>query len=350
MNKRTITTLCSVSGIFLATALLVGNVYKKSLSRPPIRHAEIPDSTLDFLRGIIRMGGHMAGVKVEIDGPFDWENEKDLGNTEEDWAKEEDDFFIVYYKKDKDAVWQGHALNTLKAANGNITPLIKLMGKYYYPSDANGRKLPIYLTTSVEQYGEVASKLLGGPYDSGSSIGVTISQVGRAGCKASIVLHPICFVDPPRSHNGYVSVLMHEMNHYTFMSNIDIGKNVSFRNWEIEGIADYCSNNFIEDVHTITDESRISYIDKDCNLLEDFDSPGSEYWAGESYFRFMVEERGEKFLKEFLQKAYVTKVENTFAQMDLNPSKEHTNWVENLKKKSEKQKEEFLSQLQNMSN
>ncbi len=337
MNKRTFITLGSVTGVFIILALLMGKVYKIGQSRPPMIYTTIPDGTVKFLEGMIRFGGHMAGVDLVLGGPFDWENDKDYGQVEDEWSREEDEFFIVYYKKDKEAVWQGYAQHVLKAANDNILPLTRLMGKYYYPQDANGRKLPIYLTRSVEEYYEVASTIQGKLYPPNNSVGVTISQLGNAGCKSSVVLHPVCFEYPPREPSGYVTVLMHEMNHYVFLSSIDWSKDVSFYNWEIEGIADYCANNFTQN-HLSINEKQLDYIEHHCSLLDDFHDDNAEYWAGESFFRYMEAAHGEATVKQFLRKAYETKTEETFSKLSLDPEKEHTYWVEVLKNQLEKEK------------
>lgn len=331
MKKKIIITLSSVVGVFIVLALLMGKVYKTGQDRPPLRYATIPESTQKFLRGLIRLGGDLAGVDIVMGGPYDWENEKDLGQTEETWSKEEDEFFIVYYKKDKDATWHGYAQNVLKAANENIIPLTKLMGKYFFPNDANGRKLPIYLATSPTEYQQTASAILSKPYTDKGSIGVTISQIGNAGCKASIVLHPICFSVKPRDPYGYVKVLMHEMNHYIFLSSIDFSKDISFYNWEIEGIADYCAKNYIQQWEKINSSNRIEFIKEKCLLTNDFPEENvSQYWAGESFFHYLEYTYGDDFVKKFLQTAYTTKTEQTFSELDINPEKEHSAWVEYL--------------------
>lgn len=334
MNKKTVITLASVFSVFVVLAFLMGKVYKIGQDRPPLKYATIPESTQRFIKGLIRMGGHMAGVDiVEGGGPYDWENGKDVGQREgENWSREEDEFFIVYYKKDKEAVWQGHAQNILQAANENILPLTRLMGKYYYPADQNGRKLPIYLATSPQEYSETASKLLESPYRGQGSIGVTISQLGGAGCKASIVIHPICFQCNPRANNGYVTVLLHEMNHYVFMSSLDLSQDVAFCNWQVEGLADYCANTYVGNIETSMPEARIQYIDKYCSLLKDFPSETiAEYWAGESYFRYMEDAHGDTFVKDFIQATFKNTTEKTFSAMNIDPDDEHTGWVRSLR-------------------
>lgn len=331
MNRKSVIILASVAGVFIVLAMLMGNVYKAGLSRPPLKYAKISGITADFIRGLARMGGHMVGVNL-VDGPFDWENEKDIGQDEtEGWSREESDFFIVYYRKDKEAVWQGHAQNTLKAARENILPLTELMGKYYFPSDQNGRKLPIYLSTSEDEYFNTISKLAEKTCERDNSIGITVSQVGRAGCKSSIVLHPICFKEEPKSENGYIKVLMHEMNHYIFLSSLDISHDVTFLNWQIEGLADYCAHNFLGTKGMTANDTLISYIKDRCSLKKDFPSEiNAQYWAGESYYRHMEKAHGLDFLKKFLKTSFQNDTRTTFSEMDINPDTEHKDWIEDL--------------------
>ena len=336
MNKKIVTTLISVVGVFAVLALLMGKVYKEGQSRPPIRYSKISDNTIDFLCGLIRLGGHMMGVNFVQDGPYDWENTKDLGQkSDEGWAFEEDEFFVVYYKKDKEAVWQGYAQSVLRAANENIMPLTRLMGKYYFPQDQNGRKLPIYLANSVDEYFGTIAKLMEKPSQSdvNTSIGITISFMGNAGCKSSIVLHPICFQAPPRSPNGYVSVLMHEMNHYVFLSSLDLSKNIGFCNWQIEGLADYCADEYVGAKPQIRDSARIQYIADSCMLLTDFPDNNSnpEYWAGESYYQYLEKKQGKEFVRKFIQATYQYKTDVLFSRMDLDPEDEHDEWVKSLR-------------------
>lgn len=336
MNKKIVTTLLSVVGIFAVLAMLMGEVYKEGQSRPPIKYSEISDNTVRFLRGLVRLGGHMMGVNFVQNGPYDWENSKDLGQkSDEGWSSEEDEFFIVYYKKDKEAVWQGYAQSILRAANENIMPLTRLMGKYYFPNDQNGRKLPIYLASNVDEYFETITKLLERPSQSdiSRSIGITVSFLGGAGCKASIVLHPICFQEPPRSPNGYICVLMHEMNHYVFLSSLDLSKNIGFCNWQIEGLADYCACDFVDYKRQIQDSFRIQFIKDSCMLLTDFPDniADSEYWAGESYYRYLEKKNGKEFVRKFIQATYQHKTETLFSRMDLDPENEHEEWVKSLR-------------------
>lgn len=336
MNKKILTTLTSVVGVFVVLAFLVGKVYKEGQNRPPLIYSDIPESTLDFILRLADLGGDLAGVELVVNGPFDWENEKDLGQTDEKWSREEDDYFIVYYKKDKEAEWQGYAQNVLKAANDNIMPLTRLMGKYYYPMDINERKLPIYLTTTVDEYFETISSISEKEQEPNNSIGITISQIGRAGCKSSIILHPICFSPDAPPTSNYVFVLMHEMNHFILLSSVDYSKDIELYNWEIEGIANYCASDFTHLHEKIEDSLRIEYIKEKCLLTDNFpEEIIAQYWAGESYFYYMEKAHGKNFLKKFLRESYTRRTKEAFAEMKINQEDEHTAWVEYLKKGGE---------------
>lgn len=338
--KRAIPTMVLTTILFGLTAFFVGHVYKTGQDRPPLKYAVIPQGTLDFLRNHIPGDNEGTGIRIDIDGEGrSWSNDNDFGKkAEENWSCEEDENFIVYYHRDKKAEWQGNAQAILKCANKNIHTLAELMGKYFYPADVNGRKLPIYLPTSDGEYQAVISKLFEGPCST-SSIGMTITSVTLAGCETiGIVISPKTFKKSASANNNYACVLLHEMNHYVYLTSLDYSKEIGYFNWEIEGVADYCCSRSKDEQALSAD--KIHFIERNCSLDRDFPvETNSQYWAGENFFYYMEETYGRDKVKEFIHSSYSLKTAAVFDSLSLDEREEHSKWVKLNMEKS--QIEEF---------
>ncbi|MCQ2218921.1 MAG: hypothetical protein MJZ33_10670 [Paludibacteraceae bacterium] len=331
--RKAIPTLVVVTILFGITAFFVGKVYKTGQDRPPLKYASIPTSTLDFLGRLIKAGG---GITVNTSGGGSWNNEDDLGSKEaEEWTKEEDDFFIVYYHRDKEAIWQGRALDVLREAHKNIEILAELMGKYYYPADVNNRKLPIYLPNKDSEYPVVIGKLLGTNYPGDSSIGMTVCSISLSGCKTEgIVLRP-CIFERQEKTNNYITTLRHEMHHYIYHTAIDYSKDIEYYNWQIEGLADFCCNRNRNDRSIYTQAERgIEYIKQRCFLTEDFpEESNAQYWAGEQFFYYLEETYGRDYVKKFIIDTYTQKTADVFHSRSINEEEEHEKWVQKMLQK-----------------
>jgi len=309
--------------IFILLALLMGLIYTTGLNRPAVVYAIIPQLTKSYLSEVTEKIPDQGLYTVER-GPFDWANDKDQGN-DQSWSKEESSNIIVYYHKDKEAVWQKYAQNTLKEAESIIPELESLMGKYYYPSDVNKRKLPIYLTNTPADYTSTIQLLMQGHGNGSGSAGIFISEVGPAGCMAKgIVLHPSCFED--NSPNNYRKTLRHEMNHYVFYSALNYGKEIHHYLWVCEGLAEYFCNS--SNGRPITGMDSLNLIAESCKLTAEFpQTMNSEYWAGESFFNFLEQAKGKEGVKKFIQNTYNYSTDSTFVMCKLNPNTTHEQWV-----------------------
>lgn len=323
-------TLLIIGIVFLILAILVGKTYNIGLNRPPLKYAHIPDVTKGYIRNI-DLNNRDQGVKVSDIGPFEWDNDKDLGQNKmlNDWEQVENENFIVYYQPDDNAVWQGHALAVLRHAQENIEPLRDLFGVYYYPSDMNGRRLSIYLPSNAAKYKETTCKLLEQPnYDVTDVAGITITEIGPLGCLTrGIVLSPDDFDVDPNHINGFVKVLQHEMSHYVFFTALDYSQNVHHYLWLSEGIAEYFCRR--HDARQVRGADSINYIRMNCQLDDEFPSEAS-YWAGESFFLFVERNMGRKTIKTFLQDAYRCTTDSIFIKMDLTPAELHQQWISSL--------------------
>lgn len=331
--KKAIPTLVIITILFGISAFFVGEVYKTGQDRPPLKYAAIPTGTLDFLNRLSRGGN---GIIVNTGNGGSWSNDDDLGNqTEEEWAKEEDDYFIAYYHRDKEAIWQGRALDVIREAHKNIGILEELMGKYYYPADVNNRKLSIYLPVTGSEYTNVISKILGQHFSVQGTIGLTICTISLAGCKTEgIVLNPCLFESKDR-RNGYVLTLLHEMNHYVYNTSIDYSKEIEYYNWQKEGLADFCcERNKGSDPRYFPTNDQINFIKGRCRLSQDFpEETNAPYWAGEQFFYYMEETYGRDSLKKFIQETYTQKINDVFHAHSIEEKTEHEKWVQSLLQK-----------------
>lgn len=313
--------------VFLFLGSLVGWLFQIGINRPPLKYADIPLQTADWINSIAKKVPDQ-GISVKEQGPFKWDNDDDYGNkmwNDTDWSKEEDANFIVYYIKDKESRWQGWAKDVLQEANTIIPELTSLMGKYLYPDDMNGRKLPIYLATTPELYQTTVNELMGSQNNAQGSVGIIITEVGPLGCLThGIVLHPNCF---GYDHlNGYRKVLRHEMNHYVFFSLLNYEKNINHYLWMSEGLAEYFCDR--HDQQQVSGADSVRFINENCLLDNEFPlEKNSAYWAGESFFRYMEKTKGKKFVKQFIDSAYNYSTDSTFIVNLLNTTIEHQKWI-----------------------
>lgn len=329
--KNSKSTIIGTVTAFLVLAAIIGKVYETGINRPPLKYAHIPSYTKDYIGELGNFKG--LGFTFSDLGPFDWENSEDIGQDQENgWQNEPDDNFIVYYKHDKQAVWQGHAQDVLLCARENTEYLKELFGKYYYAKDMNGRRLAIYLPDNDALYRHTVDTLLGKKgYNASSAAGVIITQVGPLGCLTKgIVLNPICFDKENRiTANNYRRVLKHEMAHYVFFTSLDYGKNISHYQWVSEGIAEYFSFNRDNVVHS---NDSINFIEKNCRLNGEFPlEMNSAYWAGESFFCYLEKKGGLDMVKQFLRKSYEMATDSIFTSDSISVEALHREWVNDMR-------------------
>ena len=331
MNNKTKIAFLKWTALFTLLAFIVAKVYDIVLHRPPLKYADVPPSTKEYLRNLGK-NTQDQGISYSDQGPFDWNNNNDLGQKKsETWKSEEDENFIVYYHHDQEATWQAHAQDVLHHARENVGYLKDLFGVYFYAADMNGRRLAIYLPESESLYSSTIANLMEQPnVDSSGSLGITITQVGPLGCMTKgIVLHPSCFDVDPYDVNGFVKVLQHEMCHYVFFSALDYNRDVRHYLWVSEGIAEYfCDRHDHRQIHA---PDSVDFIANNCQLTGEFPHEGNaSYWAGESFFRFL-EKKGKKAeVRKFIQDAFTHTTDSVFITQQQAPEKVHKQWVESL--------------------
>ncbi|WP_455961970.1 hypothetical protein [Bacteroides bouchesdurhonensis] len=293
--------LVAFIGIWLGLLICL---YQKGQEKEAIIYAKIPNETIQFFAGILDSIDQFITFDPDtrID---DWDNDKNYGEDEETGLlKLEDDYFIFYFAKGN-VKEEERAKKVQRWAHEAIQPLAALMGKYHYPEDVKGRKLPIYLADTQKAYTYIISILLSRPNieEQKGSWGMYICTYSELGCLTKgIVLHP----DTWRTDKDAQSTLWHEMNHYEFYSSLDFSKIVDPYLWVSEGLAEYFSKEYPKltqkDMERLNDE----HLDKTFKYTYD------NYIGGQSVYQTLYDKYGEQKLKEFIQQIYSNRMENVY--------------------------------------
>ena len=73
MNTKTKIAFLKWAALFVLLALIVAKVYDIGLHRPPLKYANIPTSTQDYLRNLGK-NTKDQGITYSDQGPFNWNN------------------------------------------------------------------------------------------------------------------------------------------------------------------------------------------------------------------------------------------------------------------------------------
>jgi hypothetical protein len=267
---------------------------------PPIRFAHIPQETIDFINRITDQG-----IVINSNPkPGDWINDK----AGEDYLKEykslEDSNFIIYFLPGSKIAEK--AESTLRNANSAVIPLEQMMGIYFYPRLVNNRKLPIYITNSKEEYDAMVRHFVN--RDGGGSLGITCFELSSYGFRTlGIILSKEALGSSSEDFSRMV--LWHEMNHYVFLTAIEIQKNPSPLTWVVEGIAEYFADNRprLNDV----DKSKCNSI----NLSEELKSHIDNYWVGYTALLCAEKSYGVSSTRSFIRQNYVSPIKPTIERI-----------------------------------
>lgn len=313
--------------LFVVGAILLSQQARQSI---PLRYAQIPEETKQFLREMERLVGDVRIRFSEEPIEVLWGNETNEGeDARTGLLKKEDENFIFYYHRSADAKAKVEVV--VSAARQAIPPLTQLFGKYYYPSDCNGRKLAFYICDDREEYYRLSGTT--NPH----SIAVTNLLFSPSGviCRG-IYFAPETFADTGWRQGKSEEVqetVWHEMAHFVYFSSLDISQSLWQPLWVIEGIAEYFSGNYDR-----LREVNLRHLTPLCR----FESPdmrnkwtSSAYWIGYTAFLYMEKDYTKNAVRQFLAHNYrlppSPAVERTlsvpFAQFDM----AWQNYVKSLK-------------------
>ncbi len=169
--------LAGVLLVFILAALALTQIYKKGKNEKPLIYADIPQGTIDWINSL---GNELSGLLSSFNPfprPTPWGNDDDLGQDPESGLQTlEDEYFIFYFPESLAKT----AKLCQEYAHEAIPHLEDIIGKYYYPADMNGRKVPIYLLPTQKDFEKFMGKFSGGGnYE--RTAGITIQEISPSG-------------------------------------------------------------------------------------------------------------------------------------------------------------------------
>ena len=267
---------------FLVAAFVLVKVYDRGKDSDRLLDATIPPETIEWINNL---GNELNDIISWFDPdprPTPWGNEDDEGRDSTSHMRVlEDELFVIYYSESL----QERAEECLRYAHENIPRLVEICGKYYYPEEMNGRKVPIYLTKNQREYDDVLEKQfkIG---DCKNTAGLCYFQISTIGFYLNgIFLNGRYVYD---SHEYFKEVLCHEMTHYCFFASVNYFQYAKIPMWCYEGIAEYTSMPGKRPKFTLME---IADMRKQCDLTDSyFPYTYQNYSGGQSIFKF-IEDR-----------------------------------------------------------
>lgn len=292
--------LGSIAGVllvFVLSAFALVVIYDKGKDQKPLRYADVPPETIDWINSFDDGLDDILSSFDPTPRPTPWNNDGDIGQDPETGLKTlEDELFIFYFPESLTK----EASLCQKLAHQAIPHLEDIVGKYYYPEDMNGRKVPIYLMPDQKAFEKLMAQLCSGKSDYKSTSGITIQEISPSGyfLKAIALNGNFAFSDDAYTKN----VLWHEMTHYCFFASVDYNQQVNLPMWCYEGIAEYTS--LPGEKPSFSDEE-IKMMRKDCKFTDShFPYVFENYQGGQSIFCYMEDAYSEVGVKNFLQSTY----------------------------------------------
>lgn len=293
---KRIGTIIGILAVFLLSAFALVKVYDKGKDQKPLRYADIPQETIDWINSLGNDLNDIFSVFNPTPRPTPWDNGGDIGkDSETGLLKLEDEYFIIYYPNNL----ANEARRTLQFAHEAIPRMEEIIGKYYYPSDMNGRKVPIYLTNGQNDFNNIVERL-GCTGDYTYTVGITISEISPSGyyLKGIALKGSSVF----RDDTYHRDVQWHEMAHYCFGASIDYNQRVNLPMWCTEGIAEYTG---IAGRRPTFNANEISQIRTECNLNDrKFPYVFEVYQGSHSIFCHMEDRYEKSGVKSFLKTVY----------------------------------------------
>lgn len=283
--------------VFLLSAFALVMVYDKGKDQKPLRFADVPQETIDWINSFGEGIDDILSSFDPLPRPAPWDNDGDVGQDPETGLKTlEDEYFIFYFPESM----AKKASLCQQLAHQAIPRLEDIIGKYYYPSDMNGRKVPIYLTPDQKAFNELMRKLFSGKGDYGTTSGITISVISPSGYYLTGIALNGKFAF---SSDAYTkNVLWHEMTHYCFFASVDYNQQVKLPMWCYEGIAEYTS---LPGQKPHFSNQEIEMMRKDCKLADSyFPYVFENYQGGQSIFCYMDNAYSVSGVKNFLKHTY----------------------------------------------
>lgn len=286
--------------------LLMGLAVMLNVLKPqqPLTNADIPQETIDWFKKLIDGGSDIGGILGPDDrDPGDWSKYEDIDSM----LRIEDDLFVIYYSKEDSVVERSKALICQRYAHEAVPIGELFMKNYPYPSQLNGRKLPIYLAKTVENYRSICKQL--GHGDPGTwSIGLYCFQFSISGVYTDgIIISSKAWslsdllISEDSKDEELKKTLWHEMNHFMYFTNWDYAQTSEPSLWFTEGLAEYFAQNY----------ERLLYVGdhKKYELTDNFHD-GSEYWVGMSAIMCLEKMLSKSVVSDIVSYSYKNSVDD----------------------------------------
>ena len=267
----------------------------------PLTNADIPQETIDWFKGLIDGGADIGGILGPDErDPSDWSKYEDIDSM----LRLEDEYFVIYYSK-KDSVVERNKASISQRYAHEAIPIGELfMKEYPYPSQPkmNGRKLPIYLAKTVDDFRNICKQLNHG--DPGTwAIGLYCFQYGISGVYTDgIIISPEAWsksdsqIDAQTEDNELKKTLWHEMNHFMYFTNWDYSQTSQPSLWFTEGLAEYFAENY-DRLNVVGDHRKFE-------LTKDFQDGSSEYWVGLSAIMCLAKQYSKSIISDIVSYSY----------------------------------------------
>lgn len=330
MNKKQLLIFSKLGFFFLILAGLFGVVVHTGANHPPLRFPSIGGKTAQFIMDMAQREYKDVSLSLSKQGPFRWDNKKDLGFSSVlgQWKVEADHDAVVYYRRDKDAIWQQKAQSVLSKADRITEELTGLMGKVCCVADSsNGRKLPIYLPENDQEFMQVLDKLCDGQRIPSNKNGSSVINIGPLGCKDNgIVIHPDSFVDA----QDYEYVLRKEMARFAYLSSVDFNKVINQQAWFTDGLVEFFAAG--DEGVTEPSEEMIESIKDGLCLGEDGAlAKGLDPKIGAAFLQYLSKTQGQEKLTELIQDTFRVSLDSAFVASGLDFQQTKQEWINSLR-------------------
>lgn len=304
-------------------------IYDRGQNNKALIYAEIPPSTIEF---ITNLSDGLNDILISFNPDpdvDDWDNDNDPGIDSKTGLKNiQDAYFIIYYPEKLEV----DAREILYMANKAIPHLKSVCGRYFYPDDVNGRKLPIYLSDDYDEFIR-QYELIRGPVEDKdkykNTSGLYLSVTSLMGCVTEGILLNGDFVVKHFDKHAK-STLWHEMTHYVFFTSLDYSRSeMQIPMWCYEGIAEYCGH---EAERPVFNDKEIAEMRNTCDLRDmNFEYVYQNYSGGRSIYCYMEDEYNAEAITSFLETLYHSGVDSSLMEnfsIDIDDLEE--DWKENL--------------------
>lgn len=336
MKNQIISRITIIFVVCVCLAVAFGQLFKKGLTRPDYKY---PNFSQESQSWVEKMNTYNQDKSVTYSnmGPFEWNNENDLGQNDKEyeWEKEENATTIVYYHADKSADGKRQALAVLNLIDMSLPEMEMILGNFPKAKDMNGRKLPIYIPSDEDEYAYLVNKLSHGNASSSTSDeSYTIIEYGPLGCLLRGIVLPINAFKLFNGQQSYTKIVRREVMHYAYISQLDY--NSSYTKpylWFTEGLAEYFAQGANDVGISFIAPDYVDVINKHCNLNAEFPQKNKTYqWAGCSFFQYLNASHGVEQLSGIVQETYHTPVDSVFEWYNINVNDFKMMWVDTLMK------------------